>query len=72
MKNSLRDLEIFAKRENAERKRETEEINAALSVENEKRIKEAQALKEKMEKENKEMQAYLVRLTLFYILKDNC
>jgi len=29
-------------------------------VENEKRIKEAQALKEKMEKENKEMQAYLV------------
>jgi hypothetical protein len=49
-------LEAFTKKENAERKRETEDINEALRTENEKRIKEAQALKDKMERENKEMQ----------------
>ena len=52
----FRDLEAFTKKENAERKRETEDINEALRTENEKRIKEAQALKDKMERENKEMQ----------------
>jgi hypothetical protein len=49
-------LEAFTKKENAERKRETEDINEALRTENEKRIKEAEALKEKMERENKAMQ----------------
>jgi hypothetical protein len=49
-------LEAFARKENAERKGETEDINEALRSENEKRIKEAQALKDKMERENKEMQ----------------
>ncbi len=49
-------MEAFTKKENAERKRETEDINEALRTENEKRIKEAQALKDKMERENKEMQ----------------
>jgi hypothetical protein len=52
----FRDLEAFARKENAERKGETEDINEALRSENEKRIKEAQALKDKMERENKEMQ----------------
>ena len=57
----FRDLEAFTKKENAERKRETEDINEALRTENEKRIKEAQALKEKMERENKEMQVWAVQ-----------
>ena len=52
----FRDLEAFAKKENAERRRETEDINLQLQAENEKRIKEAQALKEKIDKENREMQ----------------
>ena len=52
----FRDLEAFAKKENAERRRETEDINLQLQAEKEKRIKEAQALKEKIDKENREMQ----------------
>ena len=49
-------MEAFTKKENAERKAETEQINSVLNAENDKRMKEAQALKEKMEKEKKEMQ----------------
>ena len=55
----MRDLEAFSKKENAERKAETENINKILNAENDKRMKEAQALKDKMEKEKKELQAYL-------------
>ena len=54
--NSFRDLEAFAKKENAERKRESEDINEVLKAENAKRMREAEALKEKMEKENRELQ----------------
>ncbi len=51
-----RDLEEFAKRENAERKKELDSVNSVLEAENEKRRREAEALKEKMEKEKKQMQ----------------
>ena len=61
----FRDLEAFTKKENAERKRETEDINEALRTENEKRIKEAQALKDKMERENKEMQVRDTQCTTY-------
>ena len=54
-------LEIW-KKENAERKAETENINKILNAENEKRMAEAQALKDKMEKEKKELQAYLEKV----------
>ena len=52
----LRDLEAFVKKENAERKAAEEQIQAVLNAENDKRMKEAAALKEKMEREKKEMQ----------------
>jgi len=58
MSSAFRDLEAFMKKENAERRRETEDINLQLQAENEKRIKEAQALKEKIDKENREMQVW--------------
>ncbi len=53
-----RDLEEFAKRENAERKKELDSVNSVLEAENEKRRREAEALKEKMEKEKKQMQVW--------------
>ena len=49
-------MEAFVKRENAERKSESDAINKVLNAENDKRMKEAAALKEKMEKEKSEMQ----------------
>ena len=49
-------MEAFVKRENAERKSESDAINKVLNAENDKRMKEAAALKEKMEKEKREMQ----------------
>ena len=52
----LRDLEAFVKKENAERKAAEDRIQSVLDAENEKRMKEAAALKDKMEKEKKEMQ----------------
>ena len=52
----LRDLEAFVKKENAERKAAEEQIQSVLNAENEKRMKEAAALKDKMEREKKEMQ----------------
>ena len=52
----LRDLEAFVKKENAERKAVEDKIQGVLNAENDKRMKEAAALKEKMEKEKKEMQ----------------
>ena len=52
----MRDLEAFVKRENAERKSESDAINKVLNAENDKRMKEAAALKDKMEKEKREMQ----------------
>ena len=61
----MRDLEAFSKKENAERKAETENINKILNAENDKRMKEAQALKDKMEKEKKELQAYLEQVWPF-------
>ena len=52
----MRDLEAFVKRENAERRSESDAINKVLNAENDKRMKEAAALKDKMEKEKREMQ----------------
>ena len=49
-------MEAFVKKENAERKAAEEQIQGVLNAENEKRMKEAAALKEKMEREKKEMQ----------------
>ena len=60
-------MEAFTKKENAERKAETEQINSVLNAENDKRMKEAQALKEKMEKEKKELQAYLEKVRNYTI-----
>ena len=54
----LRDLEAFVKKENAERKAAEDQIQGVLNAENEKRMKEAAALKEKMEREKKEMQVH--------------
>ena len=56
----LRDLEAFVKKENAERKAAEDRIQSVLDAENEKRMKEAAALKDKMEKEKKEMQVMTI------------
>ena len=56
----LRDLEAFVKKENAERKAVEDKIQGVLNAENDKRMKEAAALKEKMEKEKKEMQVQII------------
>lgn len=56
----LRDLEAFVKKENAERKAAEDQIQGVLNAENEKRMKEAAALKEKMERERKEMQVCIL------------
>ena len=56
----LRDLEAFVKKENAERKAAEDQIQGVLNAENEKRMKEAAALKEKMEREKKEMQVRIL------------
>ena len=53
-------MEAFVKRENAERKSESDAINKVLNAENDKRMKEAAALKDKMEKEKREMQVNTV------------
>ena len=61
----LRDLEAFVKKENAERKAAEEQIQAVLNAENEKRMKEAAALKDKMEREKREMQVCGVEKVIF-------
>ena len=52
-------MEAFVKKENAERKAAEDRIQSVLDAENEKRMKEAAALKDKMEKEKKEMQVMI-------------
>ena len=71
----LRDLEAFVKKENAERKAAEEQIQGVLNAENEKRMKEAAALKEKMEREKKEMQVsilLIINLANFVLILYNC
>ena len=58
-------MEAFVKRENAERKSESDAINKVLNAENDKRMKEAAALKDKMEKEKREMQVNTVALLTY-------
>ena len=53
-------MEAFVKKENAERKAAEDRIQSVLDAENEKRMKEAAALKDKMEKEKKEMQVMTI------------
>ena len=53
-------MEAFVKKENAERKAAEDRIQSVLDAENEKRMKEAAALKDKMEKEKKEMQVMII------------
>ena len=65
----LRDLEAFVKKENAERKAAEEKIQGVLNAENEKRMKEAAALKEKMEKEKQEMQVIFIRFIIMLSFK---
>ena len=67
----LRDLEAFVKKENAERKAAEEKIQGVLNAENEKRMKEAAALKEKMEKEKQEMQVIFIRFINMLSFKQN-
>ena len=68
----LRDLEAFVKKENAERKAVEDKIQAVLNAENEKRMQEAAALKEKMEREKKEMQVHVLYWVAFGDGFENC
>ena len=65
-------MEAFVKRENAERKSESDAINKVLNAENDKRMKEAAALKDKMEKEKREMQVKYTVLSYRTLLPRPC
>merc|ERR1719334_2272090 len=55
----MKDIEGFVKKENADRKRETQDITDKIRTEEEKRLAEAKALQEKLAKEKKDLEDYL-------------
>ena len=50
---------MFCSKENEDRKRNLDEINEWIKTENEKRIREAEALKARMEREKQELRDFI-------------
>jgi len=58
-KDQAENMDNFFKKENDERKKNLDDVNEWIRIENEKRQKEAEALRERMEREKRELQEFI-------------